>query len=179
MIEIPDEIPLPDNVIKLHDGTEYQKQKDGSLKKIKDKGEVKALNWQQRAIKAERAFLALLEERKKLQDLILESCIKLGSYGFECKAGPLETCEEFIQIKAFARGTPHVTRPPLDSMPLDGMRLIKAIHVPQEDRMQTEYFLNCGHSIKTSVVDSSWTINGEVKCAKCLELLKERGMYQE
>jgi len=177
-IKFPDRIPIS-NKMALHDGTEYERQGDGSLKKTKEKGQVKAMNWRDRAIKAEKMFMALLSERKKIQDLILEACVRLEDYDFGCTAGPLKSCDDFLQIKSFARGVPHITRPPLDEMPLDAARVIKGIQI-NADKKEATYFLECGHTIVADNTKEEHKMKQGKSCVclDCLKLLQERGMYK-
>lgn len=186
---IPDKIEISKiddlkagDTLEMSDGSEYERQTDGSLKKT-GQAEVKGFSWQRRAIRAEKAFVAMVEERKKIQNLILEACLKLEGYGFECIAGSLNNCEEFLQIKAFARGVPRITRPPLEGMSLDGKRAVKAIHVSKEE-YATEYFLECGHAIKIPNADAKhdkfrYKVNDVVQCGECTILLRARGMYEK
>lgn len=153
----------------------------------------------ERVARAERAFVAMVEERKKVQNLLLEACLKLEKYNFTCEAGPLANCKEFRDIKAFARGVPEVVRPPLESMPLNGKRWIKASKtaVGENKIPQTTITLECGHEYTfTPIVDrpsisETMTSGGRLEvprerlkngerlgCQSCIDLLQAREMYR-
>jgi len=160
---------------------EYSRAPDGSVRRITPKkGEQKApVNWRDRAIHAEKAFLSLLDERKKLQNLLLEACLKLEKYGFECEAGPLNNCSEFLEMKHFAKGVPHIHRPPLETMALNGKRCVKR-QIEHPEELYCEMYLECGHVLKYNFAESKRVaMNDLLCCPTCTEVLKERGMYQE
>ena len=167
------------NVISLSD-REMVRQKDGSFKSDK-RDKSNPINYRDEADRRGKMVIAMVEERKKLQDLILESCLKLEELGFECEAGPLGNCEEFLQIKSFARGVPHITRPSLESMPLHGVRGVKRIEShPEQDRVSV--YLECGHIIEYSndeyaSADPKPTMQATVPCEICIAMLKEKGVY--
>lgn len=161
------------NAIKFRDGTEYKRNPDGSYRKINK--DPSRLNWRERANRAEHAFVQMVEERKQLQNLLLEACMKLEKYGFTCEAGDLKSCKEFRDIMMFARGTPEIVRPPLESMPLDGTRSVKRLH---KAGATTEVFLECGHSYEVLPDEVKGVKpNAVMPCPQCAELLMERGMF--
>ena len=158
---------------------EYVRQGDGSLRRIRPEGSG-PVNWKDRAIKAEKMFLGLLEERKKLQMLLLENCMKLEGYGFTCDGGSLHNCKEFVEIKAFARGVPNITRPPLETMPLNGKRVVKLIKVRGEGQSKvTDCYLECGHTKAYPASIKSPGMREEVVCENCVRLLQEYGMFND
>lgn len=156
---------------------EYERQKNGELRRMTPKKNEPVLNWRDRAIKAEKGFLNMIEERKKLQDLLLEACIKLEKYDFTCDAGSLKTCLEFQEIKSFARGVPHIVRPPLDTMLLNGDRTVMSLK-GRPDGHAMDVFLECGHILELPSEDAP-KINTLTSCGLCINLLEERGMFTE
>ena len=139
------------------------------------------INWKERAEKAEKFFVQMVEERKKIQELIHEACLRLEKYGFKCDAGPLETCTDFRDIKAFAVGIPHVVRPPLEAFSYDGKRLIKRTQtVGDTDRI--DVVLECGHIIDMSKAVADIPPKPKVgilwACELCTDMLKEKGLYE-
>ena len=157
---------------------DYERQKNGELRRKVPKKDKPVLDWRDRAIRAETGFLNMMEERKKLQDLLLEACLKLERYGFKCDAGEMNTCLEFQEIKAFARGVPHITRPPLDSMRLNGMRNVMSLKGHPEKEHSTDVILECGH-ILSMPTEHAPKLNTLTSCGLCIDLLEERGMFKE
>lgn len=159
---------------------EYVRHADGSLHRITPKpGKAQPIDWRERCIKAEKYFLGLIEERKKIQNLILEAMAKIDDAKFECEGGPLLNFEPYCQIKAFAKGVPHIVRPPLELMPLDGSRTVKRII--KRDKM-TEIYLDCAHIIEVdneNMKAGESKINTQIICEPCKKLLMERGMYAD
>ena len=175
MLDLPDRIPINDNAV------EFKKTPYGSMKQVINK-KPKSLNYKQRANKSEAAFIQMVEERKKIQDLILESCLKIEESNFECDMGKLNDYDPFRQLKSFARGVPHITRVPLDEMPLDGKRMIKAMNQTGEVTKIVTIHLHCGHTFTTTpeaATEAKLRMNEEVVCTDCKKLLIEREMYQE
>lgn len=163
-------------------GVEYTRNPDGSLNRITPKpGEAAPINWRERCIKAEKYFLGLIEERKKIQNLILEAMAKIDAEHFKSGIHPLEDFEPYCEIKGFAKGVPHIVRPPLELMPLDGSRTVKRII--KRDTM-TEIYLSCAHVIQVPNEDVSklgldqLKMNSDFACMPCTQLLKDRGMYE-
>ena len=160
---------------------EYKRLDNGEIRRVVPKG-TPPVDWRERCIKAEKFFIGLVEERKKIQDLILECCRKMDEAKFECEAGPLINFDPYMQLKAFARGVPHITRPPLDQMPLDGSRVIKRLIKHEKG---TDLFLECGHEMnmlpgeyEAFAKDKLIVDTKVIQCQECTANLKERGMYE-
>jgi hypothetical protein len=181
LAQVLDGMPIQDlqqgAMEKIGDQEYIRDPKTGQLRKRKDA----PVNWRDRAIKAEKYLVSMVEERKKLQQLILEACVKLREYGFECEAGQLVNCMEFQEIMAFAKGVPHITRPPLETMRLDGRRAVKKMQShPEEDK----YYLyaECGHVLEWTTAQvkvAEVKMNSLVECQLCTAMLKEKGILED
>jgi len=152
---------------------------NGSLHSSKPKRD-KPINWKEEADRRGNRLIAVVEERKKIQELILECCIQLENCGFECEAGSLSNCDHFMQLKAFARGVPHITRPRLEEMPLSGMRAVKRVEAGSSDKPANIY-LNCGHilEVEQSELEGNYKLHDEAPCPMCMEMLNAKGILEK
>jgi len=142
----------------------------------------KPTNWREECDKRGNVIVEMVKERKLLQQLILEHCLKLEEYGFECEAGPLERCEDYQQLKCFAAGVGHIKMPLLEDMPLHGIRGIKRMVVEADDEIVHAY-LECGHTVSIAradyiKMDPMPTINATLPCDICIELLQAKNIYE-
>jgi len=161
-----------------------KRKPDGSLKSDKVKGgKRKPVNWREEADRRGNRLIAVVQERQILQQLLLQHCLQLEKYGFECEAGSLENCEDFQQIKAFAAGVGHIKMPLLEEMPKHGVRGIKRIVFEHEEN-EVHVYLECGHipTMDREYYDSleeKPTINATMPCDICIELLQAKGIYED
>lgn len=195
-VEFPSRIPVSKHP-QIHTGLNLdrqhmsdrsmQRQPDGSLKSDKPKGSLrKPINWRDEADRRGNRLIAVVNERKLMQQLLLQHCLNLEKYGFTCDAGPLEMCEDFQQIKSFAAGVGHIKMPLLEDMPKHGVRGIKrVVFEPENETLgpQVHVYLECGH-IPTmdrkhyDEMDEKPRVNATMPCDLCTEMLKAKGIYE-
>jgi len=145
----------------------------------KKNGGQKRISSKERVERAEAAFMSLLEERKKLEQLILDACIRLQDMGFtEPSSGmKLENAAAFKDLLTFAKGTPDIYVPLLDSLDKDGKRFVKRWRTTEN--IGHELQLECGHSLRLSLSQKLPEKDQRVMCDRCIAMLKERGDHEE
>lgn len=144
----------------------------------KKNGGERRLSAKERVDKAEAGFRALVEERKKLEQLILDSCIKLKDMDFvESTSGmKLENAQSFKDIMTFARGTPNLHIPLLESLDMDGYRYVRKYR--STEGIGHEIQLECAHTLRLGPEEKLPKKDQRVECPRCIAMLKERGSYK-
>lgn len=179
--------------IKYEDGTVLVREATGQLRKIQDGEKVdhmvvapgaKKVDWRKMGQQAGKAFMAMVDERKKIQQLILDACIQIRTKVLDEHKIDLNDYAEFRDISFFARGVPRVEIEPIETLRLDGVRAIKRI---LSHSVNVELFLECGHVIDVIKADDGLkdeaermarkNINDVVSCSRCVEILKAKGLY--
>jgi len=182
------ELPMsqgPGSTFKDSQGNTYRIEQDGSRRKLTGNNDTpKKMSWRDRADRAEKMVIALVDERSKLRDLLLESVQQINKHDWSDGEMKLKEFHPYVEIASFARGRPDIEPIPLENLDRAGVRhakkMTRGMQEAEGGLASWDVWMECGHVASlTNVKDAEQIKPGcEIVCPRCVELLKERGLYE-